>query len=383
MELYVHIPFCKQKCRYCSFTSFAAQESRLEKYVDLLIREAELRRPEVKEPVRTVYIGGGTPSLMSPALLRNLVTGLSDQFCLDSVEEFSVEANPGTVTQEWLDTAVALGISRISFGMQALQDRLLQMLGRIHRFGAVAESVRLARAAGFDNISLDLMFGLPGQTMEDWKETVDASLSLRPSHLSAYGLIPEEGTPLYRDLEAGILTLPDPEEEREMYDLVIRETASAGFHQYEISSFARENRECMHNIGYWTQVPYLGLGVSAASMDGIAFTPDGMTYYRSVNPDRLDTYEKKIDKGFPFPSGEKIGPREARFETVMLGLRMNRGISDEVFARKHGVTPEHCWGEKLHEMEKRGLIVHENASWRLTARGFDIQNTVLVELMDD
>ena len=383
MELYVHIPFCKQKCRYCSFTSFTAQESRLEKYVDLIVREAELRRPEAKEPVRTVYIGGGTPSLLSPALIRKLVTGLRDQFCFDSVEEFSVEANPGTVTQEWIDTAVALGISRISFGMQAFQDRLLQMLGRIHRFGDVADSVRRARAAGIDNISLDLMFGLPEQTMDDWKETTDAALSLHPSHLSAYGLIPEEGTLLFRDLEAGKLTLPDPEVERDMYNLVIRQTASSGLYQYEISSFACESRECMHNIGYWTQVPYLGLGVSAASMNGIAFTPEGMSYYRSVNPEKLDTYEKMIAKGLPFPSGERVGAHEARFETVMLGLRMNRGISDEDFTLKHGVTPEYCWGEKLHEMEKRGLIIHENGSWRLTARGFDIQNSVLVELMDD
>ena len=383
MELYVHIPFCRRKCRYCAFTSFAGQEARMEKYTDLLIREAELRRPEADEPVTTAYIGGGTPSLLSPEQLRKLVTALWKLPGLRESEEFTVEANPGTVTREWLDTAVSLGINRISFGMQAFQDRLLQMLGRIHRFEEVAESVRLARSAGFSNISLDLMFGLPGQTTADWKETTDAALSLHPSHLSAYGLIPEEGTPLFRELEEGKLMLPEPDEEREMYDLVIRETAAAGFHQYEISSFAKEGMECLHNKGYWTQVPYLGLGVSAASMTGITIGPGGMSYHRSVNPDSLDAYEKGIESGIPFSHGEKVGYGDARFETVMLGLRMNCGISSDEFVRKHGVTPEQCWGEKLYEMEKRGLILHEHGSWRLTARGFDIQNSVLVELMDD
>ena len=382
MELYIHIPFCRQKCRYCSFASFTGQEPYREKYIGLLLEEARLRKEEVSAPCTTVYIGGGTPSLLSPSQLSRLVKGLRDIFGLDSVTEFTSEANPGTVTAEWLDAAVSAGVNRISFGMQACQDGLLRLLGRIHTFEEVRSSVELARRAGIGNISLDLIFGVPSQTLYAWRETLDAALSLGPSHLSAYGLIPEEGTPLMRDLQTGRLTLPEPETEREMYGIAIEKTAGAGFHQYEISNFAQECRECAHNIGYWTQVPYLGLGVSAASMTGIRYSKEGMTYFRSINPDSIKAYEAYVSAGKP-PEKEIISPAEARFETLMLGLRMNRGVREQDFLLMHGVPIGDCYGEKLVELEKRGLLLHENGAWKMTARGFDIQNSVLVELMDD
>lgn len=381
MELYVHIPFCKQKCRYCSFASFTGREGYREKYIRLLLREARLRKDEVSGPFTTVYIGGGTPSLLSPAQLSGLIEGLRDVFGLDSVTEFTAEANPGTVTREWLDAAVSGGVNRISFGMQAYQEELLRLLGRIHTFEEVRESVWLARQSGIGNINLDLIFGIPTQTLSAWSETLDAALSLGPSHLSAYGLIPEEGTPFMHDLETGILTLPDPETEREMYGLALEKTAGSGFRQYEISNFALEGRECLHNIGYWTQVPYLGLGVSAASMTGVRRGSDGMTYLRCVNPDSIGKYEEYAGRG-RLPEYERISPAEARFETLMLGLRMNCGVKEEDFLRIHGIAIGQCYGRKLAEMEKRGLLLHENEAWRMTARGFDIQNSVLVELMD-
>ena len=381
MELYIHIPFCRQKCRYCSFASFTGQEPYREKYIGLLLEEARRRKEAVSGPFTTVYIGGGTPSLLAPSQLSRLIEGLREIFGLDSVTEFTAEANPGTVTAEWLDAAVSAGVNRISFGMQAYQDGLLRLLGRIHTFEEVRASVNLARKAGIGNISLDLIFGVPTQTLSAWRETLDAALSLGPSHLSAYGLIPEEGTPLMRDLETGLLSLPEPESEREMYGLAIEKTAAAGFHQYEISNFAQEGRECAHNIGYWTQVPYLGLGVSAASMTGIRYSIEGMTYFRSVNPDSINAYEAYLSAGIP-PETERISPAEARFETLMLGLRMNRGVREQDFLRMHGVPVGECYGEKLSELEKRGLLLHENKAWKMTARGFDIQNSVLVELMD-
>ncbi len=381
MELYIHIPFCRQKCRYCSFASFTGQEPYREKYIGLLLEEARLRKEAVSGPFTTVYIGGGTPSLLAPSQLSRLIEGLREIFGLDSVTEFTSEANPGTVTAEWLDAAVSAGVNRISFGMQAYQDGLLRLLGRIHTFEEVRASVNLARKAGIGNISLDLIFGVPTQTLSAWRETLDAALSLGPSHLSAYGLIPEEGTPLMRDLETGLLSLPEPESEREMYGLAIEKTAAAGFHQYEISNFAQEGRECAHNIGYWTQVPYLGLGVSAASMTGIRYSIEGMTYFRSVNPDSINAYEAYLSAGIP-PETERISPAEACFETLMLGLRMNRGVREQDFLRMHGVPVGECYGEKLSELEKRGLLLHENKAWKMTARGFDIQNSVLVELMD-
>ncbi|MCR5567467.1 MAG: radical SAM family heme chaperone HemW [Clostridiales bacterium] len=382
MELYVHIPFCRQKCRYCAFASFAGQESYREKYIELLLTEARNRKQEVSGSVSTVYIGGGTPSLLSPSQLSVLIAGLREVFDLDGVTEFTSEANPGTVTGEWLDAAVSCGVSRVSFGMQAYQENLLRLLGRIHTFEDVRTCVHLARKAGISNISLDLIFGIPGQTGEDWNNTLDAALSLDPSHISAYGLIPEEGTPLMHDLNAGRLTLPDPDLERNMYSLACEKTALSGFHQYEISSFARENRECVHNIGYWTQVPYLGLGVSAASMTGISFSDEGMTYFRSVNPDTITVYEQQVLSGIT-PEAERISPSDARFETVMLGLRMNRGVSERDFYRIHGVTIGSCFGGKLETLKKRGLMLHEGDAWKLTARGFDIQNSVLVELMEE
>ena len=303
-------------------------------------------------------------------------------FGLDAVCEFTAEANPGTVTEKWLDTAVALGVNRLSLGMQAYQPEMLLLLGRIHQFEDVSASVSLARKAGISNISLDLIFGIPTQETDDWDRTTDAALSLNPDHISAYGLIPEPGTPLFADLENGLLSLPDPDEERRMYDLFIRKAAASGYCQYEVSNFARKTFECRHNIGYWTQVPYLGLGVSAASMTGLCMNENGMSYRRSVNPDTLDAYKNMIASGLS-PVQETISPAEARFETVMLGLRMNRGVSESDFFSKHGVTMDQCFGEKLEKMKKLGLMLHENGTWKLSARGFDIQNSILVELMDD
>ena len=382
MELYIHIPFCRQKCNYCSFTSFTGQEAYFQKYVNLLLKEARVRKSEATEPLTTVYIGGGTPSLLPPVLLSEMIRGIREVFCLDTVQEFTIEANPGTVTKDWIDTALSLGINRLSLGMQAYQDSLLCLLGRIHRFEDVVTSVRAARSSGFGNIGIDLIFGIPNQTIGDWTQTVESVISLRPEHISAYGLIPEDGTPLYRDLESGLLSLPDPDDEREMYDLVIRKTAAAGYGQYEISNFSLAAYECRHNIGYWTQIPYIGLGVSAASMTGVRFLPEGMEYERSVNPDTFTEYEKMINEGMKSPS-ETISASEARFETMMLGLRMNCGVSEEFFRKIHHLSIESCYGKKLIELESRGLLRHENGSWKLTSRGFDIQNSILVELMDD
>lgn len=382
MELYIHIPFCKKKCRYCAFVSFPGQEAFISDYIDLLLQEAKSRSAESNGQVITsVYIGGGTPSLLSPAQLSALISGLRSVYDFSRITEFTIEANPGTVTREWLDTSIFLGINRLSFGMQAYQDHLLQLLGRIHSFSQVETSVALARAAGFTNISLDLIFGIPGQTINDWNQTTDAALSLEPEHISAYGLIPEEGTLLYMDLQNGSLVLPDPEEEREMYNLIISKNKASGFHQYEISNFARNNHECRHNIGYWTQVPYIGLGVSAASMTGIIHEEDGLSYSRSVNPLSLEEYAGMVRRGM-YAEKERISPPEARFETMMLGLRMNRGVSETEFIRQHRCSVEQCYGPKMEEMKRKGLLIHENGFWKLSARGFDIQNSILVELMD-
>ena len=383
MELYVHIPFCKQKCRYCSFTSHAASEAEYEEYADLLLREAENRKKEITDPVTTVYIGGGTPSLLSPDLFHRLVSGLRRIFDFDQVTEFTTEANPGTVTMEWLDSAVSSGVNRLSLGMQAAQDHLLSQLGRIHCFEDVRHSVSLAREAGINNLSLDLIFGIPNQCIQDWSDTLDSALSLHPDHISAYGLIPEEGTPLFNDLKNGTLTLPDPDDERMMYDETVRRLTRNGFHQYEISNFAREGYECRHNIGYWKQVPYIGIGVSAASMTDIVADRNGMSYTRRTNPVSREAYREMVINHVLPAAVESINPAESRFETMMLGLRMNSGVSESDFLQKHAVTVESIFGSRLQMFEKNGLMTHEQGCWKLTRRGFDIQNSILVELMDD
>lgn len=348
-----------------------------------MLKEAEARTAALTEPIETVYLGGGTPSVLPAGLLEKLIGGLRQIFPFDRVTEFTVEANPGTVTPAWLQTAAHVGINRISLGMQACQDGLLRFLGRIHRFEDVQHSVALARENGLQNINLDLMFGIPGQTRSMWQETMGKALALQPTHISAYGLIPEENTPLYDDLKNGKYALPDPDEEREMYDDAIRLLARNGYRQYEISNFAREGYECRHNIGYWTQVPYLGLGLSAASMTGITISPEGMTYTRRTNPATLDEYERMLRGDESLLQTEEISPPEARFETLMLGLRMNRGVSDERFLSLHGKTMEDFYGKELIKLSQEGLIIHRDGCLRLTRRGFDLQNTVLVELMKD
>ena len=382
MELYVHIPFCRKKCRYCSFTSYTGQEAYAETYIDLILQEAKLRKKEVFEPVHTVFLGGGTPSVLSPGLLKRLTDGLRHCFPLEPSVEFTSEANPGTLTEQWLDVAAHAGINRLSLGVQAVQPDLLRILGRIHHFDEVVRSVCLVREAGINNLNLDLIFGIPGQTFAEWKETLNGILSLSPEHISAYGLIPEESTPLYEDLKTRKVCLPEPELEREMYDFAIRKLSRNGFLQYEVSNFALPGYECRHNIGYWTQQPYIGLGASAVSMTYITEGKNGLCYHRLSNPSSLHDYEALVREGGP-PSEELITPKEARFETMMLGLRMKKGVNENRFAKMHGMTLFDAFGQKLSELEKKGLLQYVDGYWQLTRRGFDIQNAVLVELMDD
>ena len=384
MELYIHIPFCVRKCRYCSFVSFPAEDAQKEEYVLALLREAEIRQQELTEPVTTVFIGGGTPSLLPPGLLSRLITGLKELIPLSSVTEFTIEANPGTLSAPFLEKASELGVNRLSVGMQAAQDRLLKFLGRIHSFPEVSQSVGAARKAGFSNISLDLIFGIPGQTGEDWQETLDAAVSLGPTHISAYGLIPEEGTPLFQQLQKKEITLPDPDLERDMYEQAIQTLARSGYRQYEISNFAKEGFECRHNTGYWTQVPYLGLGVSAASMRITEQGKNGMKCIRKTNPTAMEQYMNMVYGGDCAGSRtDLVGPAEARFETMMLALRMNRGVQEEQFLKMHGITAEACYGHQLKEMLRNGLMQYGNGAWSLTRKGMDIQNSILVEFMEE
>lgn len=383
MELYIHIPFCVRKCTYCTFISFpgcSVQDK--SKYLDALLHEARLRKEEITEPVSTVYIGGGTPSLIPPDLMASFLSELQSIIDLSNVCEFTVEANPGTLTSSWLKTVRSFGVNRLSLGMQAYSPRLLTLLGRIHTMSDVIESVHIARDTGFDNLNLDLIFGIPSQTMHDWQNTISAALSLHPEHISAYGLIPEENTLLQQRIESGELTLPDPELEREMYDQAICRFQDAGLQQYEISNFSRKGYECRHNIGYWSQVPYLGLGISAASMR-LTFASTEVFSIRHSNPNSFAAYYRMLDdSSFSCGETENITYKDARFETVMLSLRMTKGLNRDHFRLLHGDFPETFFGDTLRNLEKNGLLVFRNHAWCLTRRGMDIQNAVLLEFMD-
>lgn len=386
MQLYIHIPFCKRKCRYCDFVSYTDYQKYKEIYIDALLREFCFQKKYINDDITTIYIGGGTPSLLDPALFVKLIDGIRSLYPLNNLREFTVEANPGTLTDHWMNTIVnECGVNRISLGMQAFQDDILTLLGRIHCFDDVVSSVDIIKQNGIKNFNLDLMFGIPDQTSEQWLETLSEAIDLKPTHISAYGLIPEEGTPLYRDIQNGSLSLPDVEEERTMYYSAKDILRNNGFLQYEISNFSHHGYECIHNIGYWNQSEYLGLGVSAASLVSLRSLENCYTTYeRLQNPSDIRRYLRMISEGdLSVQQRETVNAKESIFETVMLGLRMNRGITEDRFFRMHGKTLSEQYGEKLEKMLASGLLLHEKSVWRLSEKGMDLQNTVLVELMDD
>ncbi len=389
--LYVHVPFCISKCAYCDFASYAGRQSDIPRYVDTVVWEIGRRGAETGHPTAdTIFLGGGTPSLLREFQVTRILDALFEAFPMEEGAEITCECNPGTlgipdrtsdgphplplsqrergdVMTPFAEALHKAGVNRLSMGAQARQASLLRLLGRVHNWQQVIASVEIARKAGFQNINLDLMFGLPLQTVSDWRETLEAAISLLPTHISCYGLIVEEGTAICRDIAAGKLALPDEEIERKMYELARQTLAQHGFHQYEISNFAREGYACRHNLGCWTRVPYLGFGSAAHSFLGER---------RTMNPSMLDAYLAGVE-----PKTEHISKEEARFESMMLGLRMTRGVKDEDFTRMHGMSIREAFGEKLDKPIGGGLLEWHEGALRLTRLGMDLQDSVLVDLM--
>jgi oxygen-independent coproporphyrinogen III oxidase len=366
--LYVHVPFCASKCAYCDFASYAGREADIPHYVDAVVREIARRGAETGHPkADTIFLGGGTPSLLDTLQVTRILEALCESFPVDEGAEITCECNPGTLTTPFARVARQAGVNRLSMGAQAMQASLLRLIGRSHHWENVIASVEIARHAGFDNLSLDLMFGLPSQTVSDVRETLEAALSLSPTHLSGYGLIVEEGTPICSDIAVGRLALPNEEVEREMYELVRQTLAEHGFHQYEISNFAREGYACRHNVGCWTRVPYLGFGCAAHSF---------FEECRTMNPSQLDAYLAGEE-----PKTEQLSKEEARFESMMLGLRMTRGVKDEDFTCMHGMSIREAFGERLDQPINGGLLEWHDGALRLTRLGMDLQDSVLVDLM--
>ena len=366
--LYVHVPFCVSKCAYCDFASYTGREADIPRYVDAVIREMTRRGAETGHPkADTVFLGGGTPSLLDEIQVTRILDALSEAFPIEEGAEITCECNPGTLTTPFAQALRKAGVNRLSMGAQARQSRLLRLIGRIHDWEKVIASVEIAREVGLDNMNLDLMFGLPSQTVSDVRETLEAAIALSPTHVSYYGLIVEEGTPICRDITVGKLALPDEEIERDMYELARQTLAEHGYHQYEISNFAREGRPCRHNVGCWTRAPYLGFGCAAHSF---------FEERRTMNPSKLDAYLAGEE-----PKTERISKDEARFESMMLGLRMTRGVRNEDFTRMHGMSIREAFGEKLDKPIGGGLLEWHDGALRLTRLGMDLQNSVLVDLM--
>lgn len=373
-SLYIHIPFCLSKCPYCSFVSHPGMGELHRRYAAALLREAEgLKQATGPAPLSTLFLGGGTPTLLDGKDLAEIVTGCAELFGLDNGAEISVEANPKTIDPHTLALLRQSGVTRLSIGVQSFHDRELQLLGRPHNAKDATQAVRLARAAGFTNISLDLMYGLPGQTPESWQRSLEQAISLAPAHLSLYELTIEQGTPYFQQQAQGLLTLPEEEAVAAMDRITATLCRKAGLIQYEISNYARPGCECRHNINYWRNGPYLGLGAGAvACVDGCR---------RQTIPDPR-RYCELIESGQPVILDEERLEPEASFrETGVMGLRMIEGVSREELQKRYGLDVPDYYGATLVRLIDQGLLELTTSHLRLTARGRMFANQVMAELV--
>ncbi|MGI6117752.1 MAG: radical SAM family heme chaperone HemW [Bilifractor sp.] len=381
MELYLHIPFCVRKCGYCDFLSFSAKEQTRGAYVDALIREIRRTGEAVETaPVTSVFVGGGTPTVLEPGQLERIFRALSGSFPIRPGAEISVEANPGTVDMEKLERLRSCGVNRLSIGCQAVDDRLLKQLGRIHDSAAFFSCFEMAREACFSNINVDLISAIPGQRPEDWRKTLRDIASLSPEHISAYSLILEEGTPFFEQRDS--LDLPGEDEEREMYEETHEILERYGYRQYEISNYARPGFSCQHNIGYWTGVPYVGMGLGASSyLSETRFHNTGLMqeYLAFFGKDRAegpDFLRWSIHRDL-----EVLSENDRRAEFVILGLRMTEGVRKSAFAEKFGTGIEDVFGEVIRRHVSDGLLAEEGDRIFLTRRGLSLANVVMRDFL--
>lgn len=373
LSLYIHIPFCIKKCGYCDFVSFNYNETSMMQYLSYLKKEIVMNSDKSKQ-IHTVFIGGGTPSLMSGDMVKSLMDVLNDAFDMTTCKEVTLESNPGTITKEKLIAYKRAGINRVSIGVQTLNDETLKTLGRIHEVQTVYDTVDLFKEVGMTNFNMDLMFGLPGQSLEHLTSTVDKMIGLNPSHISAYSLKFEEGTPFYEKLEKGDLEALDDESDRAMYHCVVNKLNEAGYHQYEISNFSKEGYPCKHNLVYWEKKDYLGLGIAAHSCIGKE---------RFYNVDTLEAYYKKIDQNVkPVEAITPIDEADDLFETIMLQLRLNEGLNVASLNEKFAIDFFARYNKVITQLKAEGLIEGDDVI-RLTEKGRDLSNQVFISFLED
>ncbi len=390
LELYIHIPFCVKKCDYCDFLSAPADAETMEAYVRKLCLEIAAAASYYKErQVTTIFIGGGTPSVLHPEQIARIMEAVSQNFLIQKKAEITMECNPGTITKDKLRALNRMGINRLSIGLQSADDAQLKLLGRIHTYREFVSNYESAREAGFENINIDVISGLPGQKLSSYEHTLKEVLERKPEHISAYGLIIEEGTLFYerykqaerlRDAGKAQRLLPDEEEERGMYALTKEMLQDKGYERYEISNYALDGFCCRHNCGYWTRKDYLGLGLGAASLiDNERFcgTSDLKSYLtmqpaQSWRPGAADRWHE---------NRQKLSRKDQIEEFMFLGMRMMRGVEAETFRKQFSCEIEEVYGSVFERQKKQGLVQKTRRGYCLTERGIDVSNYVLAEYL--
>ncbi len=369
--LYIHVPFCAAKCRYCDFYSLASATPDAGQFLRAMAAEMKFYSPRLSRPLASVFIGGGTPTVLDTEALARLLA-IPGEF-VGPETEFSVEANPGTIDESRVDALVDAGVNRVNLGVQSFQDDELRLLGRIHSPAQACDAFATLRRAGLTNVGLDLIYGIPGQDLATWQRSVAEALALRPEHLSCYALSFEEGTPLYRDLQAGLVDEMDDARQEACWRHVISAAAEAGLDHYEISNFARPGRQCRHNLTYWHNLPYIGLGPAAASYDrGIrrTNTPDLPAYVAAIASGRAAPAEK-----------EQLIGRQAMAEHLMLSLRLTQGVDLQQFKRRHGQDAQDVFPKAIARFTQTGGLVISGGHLRIPISAMFVSNEILVDIL--
>ena len=373
ISLYIHIPFCAQKCLYCDFPSFARKDHLRKAYIEALNKEIiSLREKHNNLEINTIFIGGGTPSVLESDELECLLKEVAKLNMAKDIE-YSMECNPGNLTEEKLEVMKKYGVNRISMGLQAKQDNLLKGLGRIHNYKTFKENFLLAKKVGFNNINVDLMFGLPNQRLNEWEETLREIISLEPAHISAYSLIIEEGTAFYNLYENDKLKLPTEEEERKMYHLAKKILEENGFNQYEISNYAKEGKECRHNLAYWNMDNWIGVGSAAASY---------INGKRIKNISSVEEYINSInEKGEAVEEIINNSKNDNMEEFMFMGLRKINGIDENEFKNRFSMNINDVYGEILNKYIDEGLLIRESGRIFLSEKGIEISNIIMADFL--
>lgn len=375
LAVYIHIPFCEKKCLYCDFLSAPAGEQARARYVEALLCDCSLTLTKLAEEyfVTSIFLGGGTPSVLKNAQIVQILHTVFAAIEAAEDAEVTMEVNPGTVSEDYFAALLSAGVNRISFGLQSVNEEELHTLGRIHDYQAFERNYHAARAAGFTNINVDLMYNLPGQTKESWKETLGRVMEKEPEHISAYSLIIEEGTSFYSLYEEGKLCLPKEDEQDAIDEVTVQMMKQHGYRQYEISNYAKEGYACRHNIVYWRRGDYIGIGLGAASLLGncrFLRTKDSAAYLLQAEKKKFEEEEKQY-----------LSKKEAMEEYMFLGLRMCEGVSIREFEKNFGVPMTEIYGNVLEDLRKKELLVQEGDRVYLSERGRMIGNLVFLEFV--